>query len=154
MKVLVAYYSFTGKSRKLAGEIAGKIGKNASVLEIVPKKKYSSPSVFLVGGYESSTGKIVELEPANVPKFDALVIVNPVWAWTMCPPVKSFLAKLEGNGRKAVGIANQDGKDAKAVEKMAAFLEERGFEVTEKLVVRDEATAKDAVERTAAALKD
>ena len=96
MKLLVAYYSRTNITKKLAERIAGEI--NADIEEIIPKVNYQGKIGYVRGGKDAISEKIVDLEdlkydPAD---YDVVYIGSPVWASKAANPVISYLKANEG----------------------------------------------------------
>lgn len=96
MKSLVAYYSRTNITKRLAEEIAGKT--NADVEEIIPKVNYQGKIGYARGGKDAITEKIVELEPLKYDPadYDIVYLGAPVWASKAANPLISYLKQNEG----------------------------------------------------------
>lgn len=93
-KVLIAFYSWSGNTRKAAAEIQKAVG--GTLFEIKPKVPYPadySECVAKVRG-ECHSGFKPEIEalPANLAAYDVLFIGSPNWHSTIAPPVLTFLA--------------------------------------------------------------
>ena len=159
MKVLVAYYSLTGNTKALAEKMAKALEKHeVAVEEIQPVKPYALPSAYVLGGKDAMFKKIIEIQPLeNDPaKFDGLVVLSPVWAWTFSPPTRAFIAGLpDGKGKPAVAGTMQDGDGTKACDQLAAALEEKNYSVKATFFVagKDEKQAANACEKTLQAFK-
>jgi len=94
MKTLVAYYSRTNSTKKLA-EIVAKILK-ADIDEIIDKKSRSGPIGFLTGGRDAMGRKETKIETKKNPeKYDLVVIGTPVWAGNVTPAVRTYLTKYK-----------------------------------------------------------
>lgn len=96
MNVLVAYYSRTNVTKKVAEDIANKL--NADCEEISPKVNYEGKVGYIRGGKDSVSEKIVELEdlkydPAN---YDLVYLGAPVWASKSATPLISYIKQNEG----------------------------------------------------------
>lgn len=96
MKSLVAYYSRTNITKRLAEEIAGKT--NADIEEIIPKVNYQGKIGYARGGKDAITEKIVELEPLkhDPADYDIVYLGAPVWASKAANPLISYLKQNEG----------------------------------------------------------
>jgi flavodoxin len=89
-KILVAYYSRTGTTKKLAENIAKIL--NADIDEIIDKKSRSGPIGFLTGGRDAMKRKETTIETKKNPeKYDLVVIGTPVWAGNVTPAVRTYL---------------------------------------------------------------
>lgn len=97
MKSLVAYYSRSSITKKLAENIASKI--NADIEEIIPKVNYQGKIGYARGGKDAISEKIIELEKLkyNPADYDAVYVGGPVWAGKAANPVISYLKLNEGN---------------------------------------------------------
>lgn len=91
MKTLVAYYSRTQNTEKVAKLI--KEGFHADIEEIKPVKGYGGPVGYARGGFESAREKTPKLEESlnNPSEYDLIIIGTPVWAFTMASPVLTYL---------------------------------------------------------------
>ena len=96
MKSLVAYYSRTNITKKLAEDIAAKTG--ADIEEIISKVNYQGKLGYARGGKDAITEKIIDLENLkfNPQDYDIVYIGGPVWAGKAANPVISYLKKNEG----------------------------------------------------------
>ena len=96
MSILVAYYSRTNVTKKLAEDIANKL--NADCEEITSKVNYDGKIGYVRGGKDAISEKIVELEdlkydPAN---YDLVYLGAPVWASKAANPLISYIKQNEG----------------------------------------------------------
>ncbi|MFH0830044.1 MAG: flavodoxin [Candidatus Aenigmatarchaeota archaeon] len=92
MRTLVAYYSRTGNTRKVAGEIAKEL--KADLDEIVDKKSRKGPIGWLRAGRDAMRGSHTPFEIRKDPKnYNVVIVGTPVWAFTVVPAVRAYLAK-------------------------------------------------------------
>ena len=96
MSTLVAYYSRTEITRKVADEIASRL--NADTEEIIPKVNYNGKIGYARAGKDGMTAKIIEIEdlkhdPSN---YDMIYLGVPVWAGKAANPLISYIKKNEG----------------------------------------------------------
>lgn len=92
----VYYFTRTGRSKKVAEELAERYGVKAE--EIADDVDWQGAMGYLKAGYEAFKK---ETRPARYNKPDAkeeLILIFPVWAGTFPPAVRMFLAK-EGRAR-------------------------------------------------------
>lgn len=96
MKSLVAYYSRTNVTKKLAEDIASKI--NADIEEINPKVNYQGKLGYIKGGKDAISEKNVELESlSHDPEdYDVVYLGAPVWAGKAANPLISYIKQNEG----------------------------------------------------------
>ena len=93
----VYYFTRTGRSKKVAEELAERYGTKAQ--EIADDVDWQGPVGYLKAGYKAFRGEDL---PARYNKPDAkdeLILVFPVWAGTFPPAVRGF---LEREGRAKV----------------------------------------------------
>ena len=91
MKSLVAYYSRSNITEKLAEEIAGKT--NADIEEIVPKVNYQGKLGYVRGGKDAMSEKVIDLEELkyNPEDYDVVYLGTPVWAGKASTPLYSYI---------------------------------------------------------------
>lgn len=96
MKTLVAYYSRTGNTRKIAVELAAKL--NADVEEIIDSKSRDGAMGYILAGRDSLFGRPAAIkQPSRDPSlYDLVVVGTPVWAFTVSAPVKTYLKQNQG----------------------------------------------------------
>jgi flavodoxin len=92
-RALVAYYSRTGTTRKVAEAIAGML--QCDVEEVVDTKDRAGVGGFLQSGKDAMLKKLTVIrEPAKSPRdYDLVIIGTPVWAWTMATPVRTYISR-------------------------------------------------------------
>ena len=96
MKSLVAYYSRTNITKKLAENIANEI--DADIDEITPKVNYQGIMGYARGGKHAIQEKIVDLEGLKFDpsEYDMVYVGGPIWAGKAANPVISYLKQNEG----------------------------------------------------------
>lgn len=108
-RVLIVYFSRTGRTKILAREIAHKLG--CAVEEIKSPKRYTG---FL--GYQAalvqSTFKILpEISPlqSNLANYDLIILGGPVWGGSICSPLSTFIETYKNEFKNVAFIATQSG---------------------------------------------
>jgi flavodoxin len=92
MKTLIAYYSRT----KITEEVAEAIQKelNCDIEEISTSENYNGALGYIKGGKHATEKSSPEIKFTKNPKdYDLVIIGTPVWAWTMAPPIRTYLSK-------------------------------------------------------------
>ena len=101
-KILIVYYSLTGNTRFIAESIQ-EIMK-ADIQEIKPKKEVKPKGAmkYFWGGYKATMKKKPSLKPIEKDpnNYDVIIIGTPVWAWTIAPPIRSFLTQYDLSNKK------------------------------------------------------
>ncbi|MCK4533092.1 hypothetical protein KAU39_04845 [bacterium] len=97
MKTLVLFYSMTGKTGKIANEIAVKL--NSDIEEIFDKKNRNGIFGHLAAGKDAVLKKFTEIEEVkkDLSQYDLVIIGTPVWAHGMTPAIRTYLSKNKFN---------------------------------------------------------
>ena len=114
-KVLVAYFSCTGTTEKVATVIA----KEASgkLYRITPAKAYTSADLDWNNKFSRSSVEMADEKsrPAlggytvNPKDYDVVFLGYPIW-WGLCPrPVNTFLEKYDFSGKTVIPFATSGG---------------------------------------------
>jgi flavodoxin len=118
-KTLVVYYSLTGNTRLIAEAIKENI--NADILGLKPVKelKANSSMKYMWGGAQATMKKKPKLEDFSIDPlaYDLIFIGTPVWAWTLSPPIRTFLSQFDFTGKKVALWACAGGNGIKAMER-------------------------------------
>ena len=128
MKTLVVYYSRSGNTRKVADEIATVL--KADEEELQDGKSRKGPVAFILAGREAMHKTTVTLQPLShdPATYDMVVVGSPVWAGTVCSPVRTFLAKNRGKLKQVAWFCTSGGEDPAGAQKtFAAMTEESGL---------------------------
>lgn len=101
MKPIVIYYSFTGNTEKVAKKIGEEL--NAPVIKIEPLLPILKSYDELVEETKTndSTDMNYELKKLRIDldQYDTFFIGGPIWWYSLCPIVKSFLKKNDFTGK-------------------------------------------------------
>jgi len=92
-KILIIYYSRTGKTKKIATDIA--IQLNADTEEIIDKKNRKGITGWIIAGRDGMKKNSTEIKKTkkNPNDYDLTIIGTPVWAMSMTPAIKTYLEK-------------------------------------------------------------
>lgn len=110
-KILIAYYSWSGHTKKVAEAIQEEIG--GDLFEIQPETPYSDDYKTVVDqakkeisdGYRPALKNNVE----NIAQYDTVFIGSPNWWGTLAPPAAAFLAEHGLAGRIVVPFCTYGG---------------------------------------------
>ena len=114
-KTLVAYFSASGTTRKIA-EMIAEVG-DFSLYEITPKELYTSDDLNWMNkksrsSVEMSNKKIrpeITDRDAHIKEYDTIILGFPIW-WYVAPTiVNTFLEKYDFSGKKIVLFATSGG---------------------------------------------
>ncbi|MDR1207761.1 MAG: hypothetical protein LBJ89_00240 [Holosporales bacterium] len=115
-KTLVVYYSKSGNTRRVALKIREKTG--ADCYEVEPIDDYQrSWKLYWIAVKHFITRKRPKLRgsPPNFEAYDVIFVGCPIWAafpfraWTIPPPLLSFLYQNRFQNKKVVPFATYDG---------------------------------------------
>lgn len=110
-KVLVAYFSASGVTEKLAKKLASAIG--ADIHEIKPEKPYTSADLDWRNSNSRSSVEMKDksFRPAvankveNIEQYDTIFVAFPIW-WYVAPTIiNTFLEAYNLEGKKIVPLA-------------------------------------------------
>ena len=101
MKVLISFYSKTGRTQSIAEEIAKKIGADHEV-----RMHQIKPLQVLKAHSYNKDGKGIELvEPVtNIKEFDIVFVGTPVWNFCPSPVVISYIRQLRATRGKPFAL--------------------------------------------------
>jgi len=93
METLIAYYSRTGTTKKVAEMLAQKMG--AEIEEIRDTVDRSGIKGYFISGRDAMKKRLTKIEPIKLgPEgYDLVVVGTPVWAGNMSPAVRTYLAE-------------------------------------------------------------
>lgn len=104
MKVLIAYYSWSGTTKRLSEKLHNLIS-NSDLLEIkIPAGTFSSDMYQTADIYEKQKAvnalpKVLNI-PKNINQYDQILLGSPVWDWGVSSPVMSFMHEIQDfNGK-------------------------------------------------------
>ena len=115
MRILIAYYSRTNFTKKLAEELATSL--SADIEEVVDLKDRRGPLGFVMAGKDAVQNNLTEIKPITkkVADYDLIIVATPVWVGTMATAIRTFLIKEKDNFKKVACLATQGGKDLQKV---------------------------------------
>ena len=110
MKTLVIFYSYTGRTRTISRELAAK--EQFDITEIKSAKRIVKLRAYTTGIIASIKGKPWPIQPLDVdlPEYDNLVLLSPVWAGNPPPAVNAFIELLPTGKAIAVKMVSASGK--------------------------------------------
>lgn len=114
-KILVAYFSCTGKTEKVAEAISGTTG--GKLYRITPAKAYTSADLDWQNKKSRSSVEMADYisrpalggEAIDPKDYDVIFIGYPIW-WDLCPrPVNTFLEKYDFSDKTIIPFATSGG---------------------------------------------
>ena len=112
MKTLVVFYSRTGCTRTVAQALAARL--DAVIEELRETTDRSGVAGYLRAGRDAGMRRPADLLPVacQPAAFDLTIVATPVWAFTMCPAVRTWLKREAVNIRRVAFVATQGGSGA------------------------------------------
>lgn len=100
-KILVAYYSKTGNTERVAKEIAVRLG--ADIEKITDLKKRSGILGYIFGGRDAMKKRPTEIGELqkNPAEYDLIIMGSPVWSWNATPAITTYINKTRGRIKNA-----------------------------------------------------
>lgn len=92
-KILIAYYSRTATTKKLAEKLAEKLG--ADVEEIKDTVERKGAKGYLISGRDATLRRLTVLEKSekNLKDYNLVIIGTPIWSWNMSVPVRTYVTE-------------------------------------------------------------
>ena len=114
-KILIAYYSKTGNTKRAAEEIAKMTG--GTLHRIVPQKTYPDSyfATIAVAKWESLKGEKPALadKVEGIGGYDKILVGFPIW-WFGCPQlIKTFMENYDFDGKKVYPFCTHGGSGPK-----------------------------------------
>ena len=110
-RILVAYYSLTGKTERVANAIADASG--GQLYQIRVAKSYPDNSkkrrAILEQEIEENYLPPLQATDINPENYDIIFLGSPVWANHISQPVKSFLTKYNLTGKHVIPFVTHSG---------------------------------------------
>ena len=110
MKILIAYYSRTGVTRRLAEKLSSKLGAEIEVL--IDKKKRSGILGWIFGGRDGMKKIPTEIEKIkhDPSKYDVVIVGGPLWGFnSVAPAARTFLTQNISKIRKVAFFMTRGG---------------------------------------------
>jgi menaquinone-dependent protoporphyrinogen IX oxidase len=117
-RVLVVFFSRTGTTRRVALDVAK--GLRADIAELTEDRPRTGILGYLRSGFEATrrrTTTLRDLHPEAL-RYDLVVVGTPVWAASVCSPVRTFLRHHAGKLPALAFFATMGGRGSEG-----AFLE-------------------------------
>ncbi|MFC4762900.1 flavodoxin family protein [Dyella koreensis] len=110
--ILVVYYSRSGTTRRVAGQLAEKLG--ADLLAVQDTQPRRGLSGYLRSVLEVMSRSLPAIVPTCTPlsSYDLIVLGAPVWMGRLSSPMRRFLNDHAPQIRKAAFFTTMGGKDA------------------------------------------
>jgi flavodoxin len=124
-KILVVYYSRTGHTKEVAHHIASACGADIeSIVETSKSIRRKGFSGYAKCALEAALQLKVPLRKPmrDAKKYDLVVIGTPIWFWSMCSPVRSYITKYRSDFKRVAFFCTCGGGGQEKVLKDLAHL--------------------------------
>lgn len=114
MKVLISFYSRTGVTRTVAGDmrdiLIGK-GMECEIEDLLDKKNRDGKMGYLIAGKDALTEKRTEIgDVKHEPKdYDLVILGTPVWAGKMTPALRTYTETRKGQFQRTAFFCTHGG---------------------------------------------
>ena len=114
-KILVAYFSCTGTTERVANAIAEAV--DGMLYQIVPVKAYTSAGLNWNNKHSRSSVEMADEksrpelggDALDLQDYDVVFLGYPIW-WDLCPrPINTFLEKYDFSGKSVIPFATSGG---------------------------------------------
>jgi flavodoxin len=142
MNILLAYYSKTGNTERIAEKIQKTLKSTGKVdlLKIEMIKEYSNKLMHLNPriNFDTTFRRKPEIKPTkNMKDYDTLIIGCPIWNFTNPPPINTFIEKLEKvKDKKAVVFVSSGMRRENFPKRIKKKLEEKGMKVVKTISIK------------------
>jgi flavodoxin len=109
MKTLVAYYSRTRNTRKVAETLTRLL--QADVEEIAEFSDRSGLFGYLTAGRDAFLKRLTKLKPLSKDpsSYDLVVVGTPIWSWNVSAPVRTYLKENKDKLKKVAFYCTMGG---------------------------------------------
>jgi len=115
MKVLIAFYSRSGKTKKVAKAISESLKCDKE--EIFDMKSREGIVGFLSAGTDANLRKLTAIkEIKNNPSlYDLVIIGTPIWSSNISTPIRTYLSLYKEDFKKVAFFCTRLGSDSKKI---------------------------------------
>ncbi|MFA5772314.1 MAG: flavodoxin [Thermoplasmata archaeon] len=138
MRVLIVYYSLTGKTKLVAEAIAQTLGGDIRQIEEVSKRP-AAPLLYLTGGISAAMGLKSKIKPINfdISDYDAIYLGTPIWGRKQVPAINAFISSVNFRNRNVILFATMGGDNyTVAIKTMTNKIEADGGKVLESFAIK------------------
>ena len=133
-KILVAYYSRTENSKKVAVLLQKEL--DCDIEEIIAENSYAGIKGYIQAGKEGTKKIAAKIKPAvkNAQDYDLVIVGGPVWGWIISSPVRAYLEQNKDKIKSIAGYCTMGGSEGKTFEEMELVC---GKNLAAKIAVKD-----------------
>lgn len=155
MKILVVFYSRTGKTKLVAKTVSWEVNGKLMELQEV-KGRSEGAGIYASAGFQAITNKGSKLKPfdSNVAEYDLIFIGSPIWAGRVTPAINTFISSVDLKGKRVVAFFTMDGEDSRsAVKDITKKVDKKSGEFVGSFAIRGRDTSnKEIIDKTKEAI--
>lgn len=127
VKELILFYSFSGKTRRYAEQMAQRDG--ADLVEVKEHKQRSGFGTVIPGVFQAMGHRQTKIQPLAIDwdAYDRVVLCAPVWSGSPAPAINSVAALLPTGKKVSIALTASGGEGK--TEALANIVRARGCEV-------------------------
>jgi len=131
MKTIILYYSYSGKTKRLANIKAKEL--EADIEEVIEEKKLSGFGSFFIGAPKAMSRKKTKVKPvsADLSVYEKIVIMAPVWAGHPAPAFNNIIEIIPSGKKIEVIMISAGGGTKNSRQKTIDIITAHGCEVTD-----------------------
>lgn len=122
MKTLLAYFSHTGHTERIARAITEDCPADVERIEEVAAREGFWR--YFLAGRDAWRKRKVEIKPVKFDPdvYDLVIVGTPVWAWNLTPAMRTYLETYGGRLKRVAFFCTEGGAGAEGVFKQMADL--------------------------------
>ena len=141
-KILVAYFSWGGNTKSIAEKIHSQVGSDMFRIEpVTPYPSDYNETAYGVAKEQKDKGIHPPITNTDISSYDVIFVGTPAWWYTMAPPVMTFLAENNFEGKTIVPFITHGGGGGYTIDKDMAGLA-KGAKVLTPFVVYERGDAR------------
>jgi len=115
---LIAYYSRTGNTKKVAEALNNELA--CDIEEIQSVKSYAGMGGWFLAGKEGSKKVLAEIKPSihNVADYDLVILGTPIWGWNISSPLRGYTVMNEDKFRQVAAFCTMGGNYGQTFEEI------------------------------------
>lgn len=134
-KILVAYFSWSGNTKSVAEKIHAKVGGDIFRIEpVTPYPDDYNETAYGIAKEQKEKGIHPPIKNTDISSYDVIFVGTPAWWYTMAPPVMTFLAENNFEGKTIIPFVTHGGGGGYTIDKDMENLA-KGSKVLQPLVV-------------------
>lgn len=130
MKTLVIWYSYTGKTKQIAEDLAKK--ESADLVEVKEKKSRSKFNAYVFGSLAARGRKPADLQDftCNFSHYEKIIVAMPIWAGYPAPPMNNIISLLPRGKAVELMMTSGSGSSKGTSEETKSLIVAKGCSVT------------------------